>query len=553
MAQIISAARRKVKGRGGNYEDLDGHVDPAPHSPPDSLRSEQGAQHSIYGGDDSNDLLGQEIEMTSVSVVPDDTFTVTQAVNAFGFGKFQVQLSLFTGLCWMADSMEMTILSILSPALHCEWHITRYQQALTTTVVFLGMMLSSTFWGNVSDRYGRKKALTMCAVLLFYYGLLSSLAPNFLWILFLRGLVGFAIGCVPQSVTLYAEFLPTKQRAKCVVLLDCFWALGACFEVLLALLVMPTMGWQWLLALSTTPLLVFACICPWLPESARYHVASGQPDKALETLQKVAKDNGKPMLLGRLVVDDASMGRRGRIRDLLGAELRRTSLLLWFIWMACAFCYYGVVLMTTELFEASANRCASDGGSFSSQIKPVETCSADCKELTTTDYIDLLWTTLAEFPGIFATIFVIERFGRKRTMAVQFVIFAVCIYFLLICSAERSFLTAMLFMARGIIAGVFQAAYVYTPEVYPTPLRAVGVGSCSAMARLGAMVTPYVAQVLLNSSLPLAMTVYGLAALLAAVACFLLPIETKGKEMKESVSGPQLHRPQPTQPTTASQ
>lgn len=39
-------------------------------------------------------------------------------------------------------------------------------------------------------------------------------------LLLLRGLVGFAIGCVPQSVTLYAEFLPTKQRAKCVVLLD---------------------------------------------------------------------------------------------------------------------------------------------------------------------------------------------------------------------------------------------------------------------------------------------------------------------------------------------
>lgn len=81
------------------------------------------------------------------------------------------------------------------------------------------------------------------------------------------------------SVTLYAEFLPTKQRAKCVVLLDvscsviviviiliyvlqCFWALGACFEVALALVVMPTLGWQWLLALSTGPLLAFALICP---------------------------------------------------------------------------------------------------------------------------------------------------------------------------------------------------------------------------------------------------------------------------------------------------
>lgn len=50
-------------------------------------------------------------------------------------------------------------------------------------------------------------------------------------------------------------------------------------------------------------------------------------------------------------------------------------------------------------------------------------------------------------------------------------------------------------MARGIIAGLFQAAYVYTPEVYPTSLRSVGVGGCSALARLGAMATPYVAQV----------------------------------------------------------
>lgn len=44
----------------------------------------------------------------------------------------------------------------LGPALHCDWGITRYQQALTTTIVFLGMMLSSTFWGQLSDRYGRK-------------------------------------------------------------------------------------------------------------------------------------------------------------------------------------------------------------------------------------------------------------------------------------------------------------------------------------------------------------------------------------------------------------
>lgn len=64
--------------------------------------------------------------------------------------------------------------------------------------------------------------------------------------------------------------------------------------------------------------------------------------------------------------------------------------------MACAFCYYGLVLMTTELFETSSVNCSPDAGTASEAIN---TCAADCKQLQTTDYMDLLWTTLAEFPG----------------------------------------------------------------------------------------------------------------------------------------------------------
>ena len=39
----------------------------------------------------------------------------------------------------------------------------------------------------------------------------------------------------------------------------------------------------------------------WLPESARYDMARGQVDKAYATLERIARDNGKPMPLGRLV------------------------------------------------------------------------------------------------------------------------------------------------------------------------------------------------------------------------------------------------------------
>lgn len=157
--------------------------------------------------------------------------------------------------------------------------------------------------------------------------------------------------------------------------------------------------------------------------------------------------------------------------------------------------------MSTELFGGYNNRIDPDN-------------PLDCHPLQTTDYMDLLWTTLAEFPGIFATIAIIEKFGRKKTMALQFLLYAGCVLLLtsteeyfdlfnafwiwgteIISFSSRTILTIILFMARGVIAGLFQAAYVYTPEVYPTALRSVGVGGCSALARLGAMATPYVAQV----------------------------------------------------------
>ena len=98
-------------------------------------------------------MIGAEIQLTAAAsgVVPDDTFTVTQAVNSIGFGRFQIILSFIVGLCWMADSMEMMILSILPLALQCEWGINHYRQAFLTTIVFIGRLWHC---GSLTLHYG---------------------------------------------------------------------------------------------------------------------------------------------------------------------------------------------------------------------------------------------------------------------------------------------------------------------------------------------------------------------------------------------------------------
>ncbi|VDM29977.1 unnamed protein product [Toxocara canis] len=91
------------------------------------------------------------------------------------------------------------------------------------------------------------------------------------------------------------------QRAKCVVLIEAFWAIGAAFEAILAFFVMHSMGWRYLLFFSSLPLLVFCISCIWLPESARYQMASGHVDLAYKTLAKVAYENGRILPQGDLV------------------------------------------------------------------------------------------------------------------------------------------------------------------------------------------------------------------------------------------------------------
>uniref|UniRef100_A0A673GWE3 Synaptic vesicle 2-related protein-like n=1 Tax=Sinocyclocheilus rhinocerous TaxID=307959 RepID=A0A673GWE3_9TELE len=454
----------------------------------ESTRSED----ECGGREEALQVEGGRTDMESVSLadgapVPrefanptDDTFMVEDAVEAIGFGTFQWKLSILTGLSWMADAMEMMILSILAPQLHCEWALPSWEVALLTSVLFASSI----------DVYVIKTV--SIALWTLFYGLLSAFAPVYGWILFLRALVGFGIGGAPQSLILIKAAFDQKYSI---------------YRLNNRLSIMSNAHQQ------------------WLPESARYDVLTGNQEKALNTLKRIATENNVPMPLGKLIA--ARQEDRGKIQDLFSPHFRLTTILLWFIWFSNAFSYYGVVLLTTALFQ-EGGACGQAKGS---KMEPG--CSLECKYLNSDDYKDLLWTTLSEFPGLLVTLWAIDRLGRRKTMALCFFVFSLCIVPLYACVGRTS-LTVFIFIARAFIAGGFQAAYVYTPEVYPTATRALGLGTSSGMARVGALITPFVAQVMLESSVYLTLSVYCCCCLLAAIASCALPIETTGRGLQES-------------------
>ncbi|XP_048404492.1 putative transporter SVOPL isoform X1 [Stegostoma tigrinum] len=459
---------------------------------------------------------------------PSKTYTVEEAVENIGFGRFHVLLVSIMGSTSVAEAMEIMLLAVISPVIRCEWRLEEWQVAMVTTMVFLGFMSCSWVWGYLADRYGRWKILLLVTVWSSYYSGLTSFAHTYGWFVFLRSMVGCGVAGHSQGFIIMTEFMPSKYRGRILPLGQLFWLLGSIIEILLAYLIIPTLGWRWLVRISTVPSIILLVVFKCIPESARYNVSVGNSQFATKTLNYIARMNRSSLPQGSLMESETQI--RGRMSDLLGAEFRRTTLQSWFIWLGTAFAYYGLVLTSSELLENNPV-CGSEGANKGSDaVNTLETCH--CKMFESADYQTMVISTLGEFMFIPFSPFIIESLGRRRSLAATMAASGIFFLLLNICSS-RSVLTTLLFVLRALVSANFTIIYIYTAEVYPTTIRSLGLGSCSSMARIGAMIAPFVAQVLLGTWPITALCLFSAVCIICSVLAFTLPIETQGRAMQE--------------------
>eukprot|EP00761_Pharyngomonas_kirbyi_P014428 gb/GECH01014458.1/.p1 GENE.gb/GECH01014458.1/~~gb/GECH01014458.1/.p1 ORF type:complete len:539 (+),score=114.73 gb/GECH01014458.1/:1-1617(+) len=443
--------------------------------------------------------------------------TFDQAVEEAGFGWFQIKLLFLCGFVWMADSMEMMLLSLFLPVVKEEWDLEDWEEAFVTSVVFVGMLIGSSLWGKLCDHIGRRYTYLIVGVFTTLFGIASSFSPSYVWLLVSRGLVGFGIGGSHVAFSMFAEFLPVKKRGTYMIAIEYFWTIGAILEAGMAWAILPTIGWRWLLGLSALPLILTLAWYPILPESPHFLLVSGKNQKAWETVRKAAMQNKKSNFpfQGRLVENEEETGnvKRGKLMDLLGSKaMAYLSVLLWFIWFFNMFLYYGIVFFTPQYFESGNDENSK--------------------------YLAVLITSIAEVPGLFVSALVINYLGRKLTLCILFVIGSIFTILLAIPHLNTVAGTIFAVFSRAAIMGAFSTTYVYTPEVYPTTIRSTALGIALGVSRVAGIATPYVSDVLQNiggnDTTWLPLSIYGLSGLISAIAAMLLPVETKGKTLPKA-------------------
>src|SRR3712207_2052539 len=152
------------------------------------------------------------------------TLTVQEAIDRIGFGRFQKRLLAVCGVTWAADGAEVLLLGFALPSIIEDFGITTTQAGLIASATFAGMLVGAWFWGTISDYIGRRLGFQLTVLIFALFGLLSAFAPGWEWLAVLRFLTGFGLGgALPLDFSVYAEFLPSENRGRNLVILESFW------------------------------------------------------------------------------------------------------------------------------------------------------------------------------------------------------------------------------------------------------------------------------------------------------------------------------------------
>lgn len=438
--------------------------------------------------------------------------TIEEAIDRIGVGRFQIKLLVICGVGWAADAMEVVIIAFVLPAVTRQWGLTSGQGGLIGTAIFIGMLLGAWFWGILTDRIGRKLGFQLTVLIDSVFGFLSALSPGYIWLLLLRAVTGFGVGgTLPVDYAIFSEYLPRKNRGKYLVLLESFWAIGTIVAAGLAWLIVPRLpdiGWRLLLAISALPGIVIFFIRRYIPESPRYLLLEGREEEARAVLEQVARENGASLEIGGLKAQPRS--ESATVAALWRQPFIRTTLMLWIAWFAISLGYYGTFIWLPKIF-------VSRGFDF---LK---------------SYENTFIMALAQLPGYFSAAYLVEKWGRKPTLAVYLVLSGLFTYLFAVVNGLTVIVGAAVLMSFFTL-GAWGVIYAYTPELYPTEIRATGMGAASGMTRIAGAIAPTLGGLLLPVSLVAALSLYAVSFVIGGLSVLALGGETKGKPLTDTVA-----------------
>nr|XP_054753103.1 organic cation transporter protein-like isoform X1 [Lytechinus pictus] len=376
---------------------------------------------------------------------------------------------------------------------------------ISSSLWFVGVLTGSIVFGYIADRFGRLITFWTCITGQVAFGVAVAFAPSFWWFVFLRtNLAMFNMGVFLVAFVLGTEFVGPSRRVIAGTGLMIGFSIGYMGLSVIAYLIRD---WRHLQLALSIPVVVFYVFIPIVSESARWLLSVGRIDKANDIIGKISKTNKVPLPQPVFTESDKEQMQKERgenratIIDLFRTRnLRLESFNLLFNWFVESLVYYGLALSSSD---------------FGVNV-----------------YIAAFVSGAVEVPAYVSSIFALEYFGRRPSTCFYLVLGGVACILSIVIPAGIGRVVMATIGKFGVTAS-FSIIYIYSAELYPTPLRSVGIGMCSMSSRVGGIIAPLI-RISGRTWAPLPFIIYGSFSIAAGLLALLLP-ETKGRKLPETV------------------
>ncbi len=401
--------------------------------------------------------------------MPAPAFDVGRALDEGRWTPYQKLLVALSAVTIVFDGIDNQLLGVAIPSLMSEWGASRAAFAPVASLGLFGMVIGGAIAGIAGDRFGRRKLLLLSMTLFGASTLGMAGVHTIRALAVLRFITGLGLGgALPNAAALSAEYVPRSRRALAVTLTIVCVPLGASVAGLIATRGLPAFGWRGLFtAGGVLPLLTAGAIYLVLPESPRF---LARHRERWDELAALLRRMGHP-LDQTLAFEDgvATPVSRSRVADLFDDGYARDTILLWIAFFSCLVAIYlGFNWLPSVIAGAGLTSLSS----------------------TSVGVFNLGGVAGALIGGVCIT-----RFGSRAPMLLMAAgAVAGCVLLSRMPLGPQTStvaLLAALTYTGGLTNAVQTTLYALAWHVYPTRVRATGIGAAASVGRAGAVLSGY--------------------------------------------------------------
>ena len=434
---------------------------------------------------------------------------VEEVLRDGGLSRFHRKAVLVTGAAWTFVAMEILLIGFVQPIFAAKWDLNGTWQGLINSAALAGSLVGSLTLGRLADRIGRRRIFQYAILWYAVFTAVTATAWGPWSVMTFRFLAGLGLGgMLVVDPSMLAEYLPPQRRGRLLVFLDFWWPVGLLLAIGLSYVFLgPTFdrfgadSWRYLFLAAAFPAFLTFVVRRTLPESPYFLARAGRKKEAAEVLTEIT---GRPVAADE--IEAPAEPRHSSFRELFTRSLARADALMIGVWVALNISYYGLFLWLPFVLN---------GDKFNIDV-----------------YLLLTLSALSQFPGYGAAIWLVERIGRKPTLAAFLLLGGVSGYAFAAADSATVYVISLFFVGFFNL-GAWGALYPYTSELFPTRVRASAFGMLEGVGKAAAIAGPYIFGHLKDSTGGTFWPLTFIAIVMAAggVIAAVLGQETRGKPL----------------------